>query len=456
MKEVIAIFDIGKTNKKFFLFDKGLKEVYRKYICLEPIKDEDGYATENLQALLSWMKKVFYETLDSKDYNVTSINFSSYGASMVHLDHNGQVLTPLYDYTKDISREIISQFYEAYGPEEDFSRVTGSLNSGMLNSGMQLYWLKYTKPELFSRIKYSLHFPQYLSYIFTGITLSEYTSIGCHTSLWDYAKHDYHDWVYKEELHKIMPSIVSADTSINMNYNGKRMKIGVGIHDSSAALLPYIRSIKKDFLLLSTGTWSIALNPSSSGEFTTEDISCQCINYMRINGLPVKASRFFLGKEYNEKIVELAQAFKKPLNYHENVTFDHNLYKKILTDSTKKYHWNNLYDSDMPLHSDYEFDSYEEGYHQLMYELVQLQVQSIKRAMGHQKIKQLFIDGGFANNAIFIEFLSLGMENIKIKTTNASLGSALGSAIAVSNATLSPEFLVDNYDLKKHRPLITN
>ena len=132
------------------------------------------------------------------------------------------------------------------------------------------------------------------------------------------------------------------------------------------------------------------------------------------------------------------------------------LYKKIVTGSNKKYHWNNFHDSDMPLHSDYAFDSYEEGYHQLMYELVQLQILNIRRAMGNQKIKRLFIDGGFANNTIFIELLSLGMENIKIKTTNASLGSALGSAIVISNATLSSEFLVDNYNLKKHRPLITN
>ena len=58
----------------------------------------------------------------------------------------------------------------------------------MLNSGLQLYWLKKTKPEVFKKIKYSLHLPQYLSYIFTGIPLSEYTSIGCHTALWDYEK----------------------------------------------------------------------------------------------------------------------------------------------------------------------------------------------------------------------------------------------------------------------------
>ena len=50
-KEVTAVFDIGKTNKKFFLFDNDFKEVYREYIKLDLIVDEDGHSTENLQAL---------------------------------------------------------------------------------------------------------------------------------------------------------------------------------------------------------------------------------------------------------------------------------------------------------------------------------------------------------------------------------------------------------------------
>ena len=165
-------------------------------------------------------------------------------------------------------KTVVDSFYEKYGPEEKFSTKTGSPKSGMLNSGMQLYWLKYTKPEIFKKIRYSLHLPQYLSYVFTGIPISEYTSIGCHTALWDYQKKDYHEWVYKEEIDKILPPIVSTETSINMNYNGKRIKIGVGIHDSSAALFPYVRSIKKPFILVSTGTWSIALNPYKTERLT--------------------------------------------------------------------------------------------------------------------------------------------------------------------------------------------
>lgn len=455
-KEVIAVFDIGKTNKKFFLFDMDFKEVHRDYTYLEPIQDEDGHPTENLIELQNWIKNTFHSILKSKDYKVKAVNFSSYGASFVHLDDMGKVVTPLYNYTKPINNDIVEKFYAQYGPEIKFCRETGTTREGMLNSGIQLYWLKHEKPEVFSKIKYSLHLPQYLSYLFTGIPVSEYTSIGCHTALWNYEKEDYHDWVYQEEIHKILPSIVDTGTSINTNLMGHQIKVGVGIHDSSSALLPYIRSIDKKFLLLSTGTWSIALNPFSKELLTDEDTSSNCINYMRINGEPVKAARLFLGNEYNEQVRELAILFGVSEDYHKTVSFDADIHQRIKDNFTHKFKWASLDAASPDVQAPMQFNSYEEAYHQLMMELVELQIESIQRAIGKDNIKQLYIDGGFTNNQIFVELLARGFDGMKVKTTDASLGSALGAAIAISNVELDQKFLKKNYALKKHRPLITN
>ena len=219
-QKVTAVFDIGKTNKKFFLFDRKFKEVHKEYASFDEIEDEDGHPTEDIHALQNWLKKVFHKILKSDEFSVKAINFSTYGASFVHLDENGEILTPLYNYTKEIDEDIIEQFYNDYGNDSELIRTSGSSKSpGLLNSGLQLYWLKYKKPEVFKKIKYSLHLPQYLSYVFSGVALSEFTSIGCHTILWNYETKDYQDWVYKEEIHKILPPIVSTETSLNMNYN---------------------------------------------------------------------------------------------------------------------------------------------------------------------------------------------------------------------------------------------
>lgn len=454
MKKVTAVFDIGKTNKKFFLFDKNFKEVHKEYTSFDEIEDEDGHSTENLLELQKWLKAVFNRIIEAKEFDVKAINFSTYGASFVHIDKNGKPLTPLYNYTKQLPENIVNDFFRAHGPREEFLKSTGCADLSMLNSGLQLYWLKKTKPEVYKKIKYSLHLPQYLSYIFTGIPLSEYTSIGCHTALWDYSKKDYHNWVYKENIDKILPPIVSTETSINMNYNGKRIKIGVGIHDSSAALLPYVRSIKKKFILVSTGTWSIVFNPFTEKPISEDINDKDAINYMRINGKPVKATRMFLGNEYKVQVAKLDKQFSVSEDYHRTVKFDHDTYFEIIQDFKHCYKWESITDEDMPVKTQMSYHKYEHAYHQLMTELVLLQIKCIKEALGDDSIARIYVDGGFSNNDIYIKLLSHYFRDKKLSTTDASLGSALGAAISISDNKLNSKFLKDNYALKKHVPFI--
>jgi len=454
IQKVTAVFDIGKTNKKFFLFDNAFQEVYREYSRFEPIADEDGHPTEDVYALEKWIKESFDRLLSSQKYDIQAINFSTYGASLVHLDENGNLVTPLYNYTKEIPSEVVASFYEKYGPELALEAETGSPKAGLLNSGIQLYWLKHYKPEVFKKIKKTLHLPQFISYLFTAIPLSEYTSIGCHTSLWNYTKKDYHDWVYKEGINTILPPIVSTETSININYRGKRLKIGVGIHDSSAALIPYVRSLDKKFILVSTGTWSISLNPFSDGVLTSTEISKNCLNYMRINGSPVKAARLFLGDEYSFQVREIEARFGLDERFHRSVEFDREIYLRLAAKAEHHFKWRSLTSANMPQSTNLNFESAEEAYHQLMIELTELQVEQIKLATGDNNINRIYIDGGFSDNDVFIKLLSIAFPDKKLRSTTSSLGSALGAAIAISDTKLDSKFLEKNYSLTKHLPIL--
>jgi sugar (pentulose or hexulose) kinase len=454
--KVTAVFDIGKTNKKFFLFDQSFREVHKEYIRFEEVEDEDGHPTENLLALQKWLKDVFHSILDANEYDVKAINFSTYGASLVHIDENGYPLIPFYNYTKPLPKEIVPFFLKQYGPKEAFLKATGCVDLSMLNSGLQLYWIKKTRPELYGKIKYSLHLPQYLSYVFAGIPVSEYTSIGCHTALWDYEKKDYHNWVYNEGIDLKLPPIVPTETIIDTNYRGKPLKIGVGIHDSSSALLPYVRSLKKKFLLISTGTWSISFNPFIEKSISDDFYDSASINYMRINGKVVKASRLFLGNEYKLQVEKLNKHFDVSNDYHKSVTFNHEIYHKINDDFKYHFKWESLEDGHMPNQSNLDFDDYDHAYHQLMAELVLLQVKSVEKAIGDDKTDRLYIDGGFSDNDLYVKLLTYHFPEKKVRTTDASLGSALGAAIVISDTKLNSKFLKENYALKKHAPLILN
>jgi len=454
MVKVNAVFDIGKTNKKFFLFDDNYNEVHREYVNLPLTVDEDGYETEDLEALRGWIKDTFDAILESTEFDVKTLNFSSYGASLVHLDYKGKALTPLYNYTKEFPEEVTKAFAEKHGDLLTIAAQTASPQSGMLNSGMQLFWIKHTKPEIFAKIKYSLHLPQYLSFLFTGIPASEYTSIGCHTSLWDYDAEDYHAWVYAEGIDRILPPIVPTSASINTSYKDKKIKIGVGIHDSSSALLPYILSKKKPFLLLSTGTWSIALNPYNSESLSVKDIENNCLNYLRIDGRRVKASRFFMGNEYRLQVEKLTDYYKKEYGYHREVQFNQDIYLKLIEKPKVYFKFEGISLQRLPHETELEpFVTFEEAYHQLMIELMELQIDTISNAIGNSDIKTIYIDGGFTDNDVFMKLMSHHFSNFKVLSTQSPLGSALGAAMVISDKQVTSKFLKENYRMKKLVPL---
>ncbi|MGB3150296.1 MAG: FGGY family carbohydrate kinase, partial [Maribacter sp.] len=366
----------------------------------------------------------------------------------------GKACTPLYNYMKPLKHEVSDSFYGKYGPENELVRITGSPKLGMLNTGMQLYWLKYERPEVFRKIKYSLHLPQYLSYIFTGVPVSEHTSIGSHTMLWDYEKKEYHSWVYQEEIQKKLPPIVSSTETILVNYKGKVIQMGPGIHDSSSALLPYIRSITKPFLLVSTGTWSISINPFNTGMLSLNDIENGSLFNMRIDGSPVKVSTLFLGNEYKFQVKALSKHFNVSDDYHKMIKFDRDAFFEINTDFVNMFKWSSITSQDMPKETLIPYDKFEHAYHHLMIELVLLQVESIKIAAGDDVIEKLYIDGGFSDNDVYIKLVSHYLRNMELRTTDSSLGSALGAAIAISDSKLNSKFLKKNYSLKKHIPFI--
>jgi len=437
--QTTAIFDIGKTNKKFFLFAENYRVVFSASRHFEEITDDDGFPADNLPEIEKWIKYILHEALNNKNYNIRAINFSTYGASFVHIDKNGRPVAPLYNYLKPYPESVLQSFYKKYGDPLKIAKETGSPSSGMLNSGFQLYWLKYAKPAVFEKICWSLHFPQYLSFLFTGVPVSDYTSIGCHTGLWNYEKGDYHDWVYAEEINRILPPVVPTETAYETDVEGRRLNVGVGIHDSSAALLPYIRADKKPFLLLSTGTWSVSLNPFSTEMLSEADMQNDCLNYMRTDGKAVKAARLFLGNEYALQVEKLCAYYKKPAGYDRAVNFDEQIFHQLKENFRYRFRFESIPGRSHPVNTPGKqtdlsgLATFEAALHQLMLELIEIQVESCRKAIGRSLVEKIYLDGGFTGNDIFMTLLARAFPEYELLTAQSPHGSALGAAMAVSD-----------------------
>ena len=440
-KDVIAIFDIGKTNKKLLLFDEDFQVVHSESVQLDEVKDEDGFPCEDIYALTDWVQNSFKTIAKSPTvFNIKAINFSGYGASLVHLGKDGKPLLPLYNYLKPYPEALLRKFYDEYGGEKKFARQTASPVLGSLNSGMQLYRVKYEKQEIFSQIKYVLHLPQYISSLISGHFDTDITSVGCHTNLWDFTKAAYHDWVITEGLFEKFPPIVPSEKKYRKEGSG--IEVGVGLHDSSAALVPYFFYSKEPFLLLSTGTWCISLNPFNQEPLTDDELGYDCLCYLSYQGKAVKASRLFAGREHEEQVKRLASHFHKPIEYYNELVFDsrwigENLHADKVGSSKSG---NALIGKSLFAERDLSlFENYEQAYHQLINDIMAQQVFSTDLVLKNSDVKKIFVDGGFSKNSIYMNLLAKAYPDMKVLAASMAQASALGAALMVLGGKIEEE-----------------
>lgn len=434
-KPVVVVFDVGKTNKKLFLFDENYQIVFEKSARFIETVDEDGFPCENLESLRLSVFDSLSEVFRLKEFSIKAVNFSSYGASFVYVGEDGTPVAPLYNYLKPYPPELSEKFYKKYGGEESFSQQTASPVLGSLNSGLQLYRLKMQKPEIFSKVKYALHLPQYLSFLLTGNYCSDLTSIGCHTAMWDFEQDRYHEWIQREGIALKLPPIVPANKVSPPLFPGTSYKIGCGLHDSSAALIPYLVNFSEPFVLISTGTWCISLNPFNRHNLTQDELEKDCLSFLQYKGQPVKASRLFSGNEYEQQVKRIAAHFNVDTIRFRNIMYNPEIIKKI-----KKSKPQVRYEDDFKKESVFAtrdltgFKNDTEAYHQLVLDLVNLQAASTQLVLKDTPVKRIFVDGGFSKNNVFMNLLAAEFNTLEVFAASMAQASAVGAALTIHSA----------------------
>lgn len=444
---VIAIFDIGKTNKKLFLFNDAYQMVYEKSAKFTETEDEDGDACDDLPALRSNAFSSLREVLQMEAFEVKAVNFSTYGASFVYIDELGEPLTPLYNYLKPYPPQLQKQFYDQYGGVQEFSKVTASPVLGSLNSGMQLYRIKYERPELFKRIRHALHLPQYLSYLITGIPGTDITSVGCHTNLWNFTTRDYHEWVEREGLLPLFPAIMPGNKGITVDFEGSPLISGIGLHDSSAALIPYLMNFREPFVLISTGTWCISMNPFNDDPLTAEELEQDCLCYLTYTGRPVKASRLFAGHEHEVEVQRIAAYFNRDAELYKSIPYEPGYVKTYVGEFFHEGFKKSTQSIAEDL-STYKNDV--EAYHHLIWCLVVKQYYSTTLIAHETTVKRIFVDGGFSKNSIYMNLLAKLFKNAEIYAASMSQATAIGTALAIHQEWNSKELPGDIIELKRY------
>jgi sugar (pentulose or hexulose) kinase len=176
-------------------------------------------------------------------------------------------------------------------------------------------------------------------------------------------------------------------------------------------------------VLISTGTWSITLNPFNQSPLTISELQKDCLCNLSFEGSPVKTARLFAGYQHDQQVKRLNDHFNKAAGYYKQIQFN-----PVIATNLKR----GLPGSPPIENRDLSvFQEFETAYHQLMLELVLKQQQSTQLVLNGASVKRIFVDGGFSQNLVYMHLLAAAFPELEIYAASVPQASALGAALVL-------------------------
>jgi sugar (pentulose or hexulose) kinase len=468
MEYAIAVIDIGMTNKKVAVYDDALRQLDAQYRNFPPVIAH-GLGGNPLEAHdLEGMEEWFIAGLRSfaAKYPVKALAVTTHGATFVCAGKDGKPALPSVLYTHEPGEDFHRRFYERFGKPEDLQARTGTpYFKAMINPAKGLLFAQEQFPESFKNIVSVLPYPQYWGFRFTGKTGTEGTFMGNHTYLWDQINNRLSSVARDLGVASLIPDKLykSWDVlgTVTEEFAGKTglpgdVIVTMGIHDSNSALLPHFaKKGEKGFILTSTGTWCVIMNPVEKYGFTSGELGKVVLFNISAFGTPIKTAIFLGGLEFEtwSKLI---------MKHHQRADFpgwNEALYRSILkekriflmpeltrgsgqfpdsrariVENGKEYFFddiNSAVSGGNPLPSC--FSDYETAFAVLRVSLVMQTITALERT-GLENGHEVFTEGGFRRDESYNRLLSSALPGNKVCLTDIAEATALGAAMTAKMA----------------------
>ncbi|MBN2224779.1 MAG: carbohydrate kinase [Deltaproteobacteria bacterium] len=468
----IAVFDVGKTNKKLLVFNHRLDLVDEAYHTFDQY-EKDGVQIEAVEETSAWL--IASLKAMALKHDIGAVSVSTHGAAFACVDAAGRLAMPVLSYTTDPGPDFVSRFSAEYGDPITLQKDTKTPD--MIALGCMAKGIAFARerwPQQFKKTAAILPLPQYYGFVLTGNKAIDPTNVGCHTAFWNFEKADWSPIVDRMGLSALFPETISDPWAVLGTLKpdiaretglSEDTVVTVGIHDSNASLLPYLIKQTEPFVVNSTGTVSVSLRPTADVALRDEDLGKIVYYNLSAFKTPVKTTIFMGGMEFDTYMGLLStihgQAKHPPL--------DKRLMEDIL-DRRKLFVLPSFIpfgmfpgsaarvvqgDTVIPLgelfggkHPSF-FGDFATAYHVLVLS-VALQAEVALRAVGLSDGMRLFIEGGFAKNEVYTRLLAALFLNSPTATTNLAEATAFGAALLGKAALMgtTPRELSDLFEIE--------
>jgi sugar (pentulose or hexulose) kinase len=186
------------------------------------------------------------------------------GAVLVGDDPDAPPVLPMIDYEQEVPDEVNARY--AALVTDRFDRG-GPMLHGATHIARQLLWAETVAPEGLARARHVLGLPQYWAFRLSGQARREITHLAAQSHLWNLPEDRPTRIVAERGWTRLLPPRAAAGDDLGplrpalaRRYDlPGEIRIRTGGHDSSANLYRYQAAGLSDFVLVSTGTWVVAL-----------------------------------------------------------------------------------------------------------------------------------------------------------------------------------------------------
>ncbi|MDR3343600.1 MAG: carbohydrate kinase [Treponema sp.] len=459
MDYAIAVIDIGMTNKKVALYDDALKQIDARYQNFPPHRI-DGIETHDLAAMEEW----FIQELAAyaRTYPIKVIAVTTHGATFVCVGKDGKPSAPCVYYTHEPGDDFHERFYARFGSPEELQARTGTpYFKALINTGKGIFFAQEQYPEQCKQTVHLLQYPQYWGYRFSGNTGAEGTYMGSHGYLWDHVAGRLSSVAEGLGVAGFMPKHLSASWDVLGTITTELAEktglspeviLTLGLHDSNSSLLPHCaKQGETGFVLNSTGTWCVSMNPVKQYGFTPEELGKVVFFNISAFGTPVKTAIFLGGQEFEtwsgvlkaihgrndlppyhpsryRSILQEKSAFLMPELTAGSGQFPRS--KPRVVENGREYSFADIRAQKRipPC-----FNRYETGNALLRISLVMQTITALERT-GLAPGTAVFTEGGFRKNEAYNVLLSAALRNNPVFLTDIVEATALGAAMTAKMA----------------------
>jgi sugar (pentulose or hexulose) kinase len=295
----------------------------------------------------------------------------------------------------------------------------------------------------------------------------EGTYIGCHTYLWDQLENKLSSVAEGLGIRDMMPRKLSNSWDIMGRISeefacktglNRDVIVTMGIHDSNSSLLPYfVKKGETGFVLNSTGTWCVLMNPVKQYAFAPEELGKMVFFNISAFKNPVKTAIFLGGQEFEiwSGILMDLHGIKEIPQYNEelyrSILREKNAFllpelspgsgqfpfsKARIVENGKEYPYTDIVKaagniSDSPLPK--SFKNYERGIALLKISLVMQTFTALDR-IGFVPGMELFTEGGFRKDTAYNTLVSAYYPDNPVYLSDIAEATAFGAAITAKMA----------------------